>query len=160
MLAIAQMRFGTPEAAPRDHVIILDTSAWMGARSGGRRLMDAAIERARAYLHAVPARDRVMLVRADALTTPVTSFEPGRRKVEEAIVASTPGSTALNIDQAMAFAISNLAWALGHVFGAGAGGAVADATSDTVPYTALALLCATTLAGLTLSRRRRQTVSA
>ena len=57
---------------------------------------------------------------------------------------------------ALAFAISNLAWALGHVFGAGVGGALADATSDKVPYTVLAVLCATTLAGLTLSRRRQQ----
>ena len=58
------------------------------------------------------------------------------------------------LDQALAFAISNLAWALGHVLGAGVGGAVADATSDTVPYAALAVLCAVTLAGLSLSRRR------
>jgi MFS family permease len=58
------------------------------------------------------------------------------------------------LDQAMAFAISNFAWALGHVFGAGVGGAVADATSDTVPYAALAALCAATLAGLTLNRRQ------
>jgi MFS family permease len=60
------------------------------------------------------------------------------------------------LDLALAFAISNLAWALGHVFGAGVGGALADATSDKVPYTVLAVLCATTLAGLTLSRRRQQ----
>ena len=63
------------------------------------------------------------------------------------------------LDQALAFAISNLAWALGHVFGAGVGGAVADATSDTVPYAALAVLCATTLAALTL-RRRQEALSA
>jgi len=58
------------------------------------------------------------------------------------------------LDQALAFAISNLAWALGHVFGAGVGGAVADATSDTVPYAVLAVACAVTLAGLSASRRR------
>jgi MFS family permease len=63
------------------------------------------------------------------------------------------------LDQALAFAISNLAWALGHVFGAGVGGAVADATTDTVPYAALAVLCATTLGGLTLARRRQEALS-
>ena len=66
----------------------------------------------------------------------------------------TPG-----LDQALAFAISNLAWALGHVFGAGVGGALADATTDTVPYAVLAVLCATTLVGLTLSRRRQEALS-
>lgn len=64
------------------------------------------------------------------------------------------------LDQALAFAISNLAWALGHVFGAGVGGAVADATVDAVPYAALAVACALTLGGLTASRRRSEALSA
>jgi predicted MFS family arabinose efflux permease len=63
------------------------------------------------------------------------------------------------LDQALAFAISNLAWALGHVFGAGVGGAVADATADAVPYAALAVLCGVTFLGLTASRRRREALS-
>ena len=104
ILALAQMRFGTPAAAGRDHVIVLDTSAWMAARSGNHTLMDTARRMARDYLNALPARDRVMLVRADALATPATPFEPDHRKVEAAILASQPGSTALNLDQALAFA--------------------------------------------------------
>ena len=60
LLAIAQLRFGTPAATPRDHVVLLETSAWMNARSGRekRTLMDSARERALAYIKAVPARDR------------------------------------------------------------------------------------------------------
>src|ERR1043166_187965 len=90
ILAIAQLRFGSPERAGRDHVMIVDTSAWMAARSGNRTLMDLARERARRYLNALPARDRVMLVRADALATPATTFEPDRRKIEAAIQAADP----------------------------------------------------------------------
>jgi hypothetical protein len=104
LLAIAQVRFGAQAQAPRDHVILLETSSWMAARSGNRTLMDLARERARGYLRAIPMRDRVMLVRADALTTPATAFEPDRRKIEDAIAASEPGSTALNLDQALTFA--------------------------------------------------------
>src|ERR1035441_2208421 len=106
LLALAQVRFGAPAMAGRDHVIVLDTSAWMAARSGNRTLMDMARQSARDYLRAVPARDRVMLVRADALATPATSFEPDHRKVEAAILASVPGSPgrALNLDQALSFA--------------------------------------------------------
>ncbi len=58
------------------------------------------------------------------------------------------------LDLALAFSISNLAWAAGHVLGAGMGGAVAEATSDAVPYTALAVACAATFVGLTTLRRR------
>jgi hypothetical protein len=106
LLAIAQLRFGAPAAAPRDHVLLLETSAWMGARAGkdARTLMDVARERAQAYVKAAPPRDRVMLVRVDALATPATSFEPDRRKLEKAIYESQPGSTALNLEQAFAFA--------------------------------------------------------
>ena len=36
LLAVGQLRLGSPAQAGRDHVIILDTSAWMAARSGSR----------------------------------------------------------------------------------------------------------------------------
>jgi hypothetical protein len=104
VLAMAQLRLGTPEAAGRDHVIVLDTSSWMAAHSGNRTLMDIARDRARQYLKALPARDRVMLIRADALATPATAFELDRKKVDTAIRSSNAGSTALNLDQALAFA--------------------------------------------------------
>jgi hypothetical protein len=111
LLAIAQLRLGMPASAPRDHVLILDTSAWMSARTAppngrapARTLMDLARERARAYVRAVPPRDRIMLVRADALTTPATAFEPDRQRLVEAIAASEPGATALNLEQALSFA--------------------------------------------------------
>jgi MFS family permease len=52
------------------------------------------------------------------------------------------------LDQALAFSISNLAWAIGHVIGSGAGAALADATSDTVPYGLLGVACAATLLAL------------
>jgi hypothetical protein len=104
LLAMAQLRFGAPAPAGCDHVMVLDVSAWMAARSGNRTLMEIARQNARDYLRALPARDRVMLVRADALATPATAFEPGHNKIAAAIAASQPGSTALNLDQAMAFA--------------------------------------------------------
>jgi hypothetical protein len=104
ILAISQLRLGTPAQAGRDHVIVLDTSAWMAGRSGNRSLMDVARDRARQYLKALPVRDRVMLVRADGMATPATAFEVDRNKIEDAIKASQPGATALNLDQALVFA--------------------------------------------------------
>src|SRR5579872_3312932 len=46
LLAIAQLRLGSPALAGRDHVIVLDTSSWMAGRSGNRTLMDVARDRA------------------------------------------------------------------------------------------------------------------
>lgn len=67
----------------------------------------------------------------------------------------TPGMTLLThaaearkLDYGYAFALINVAWAPGQAGGAALGGAVAEATSDTVPYLALAGLAALTLAGL------------
>ena len=104
LLALAQLRFGTLLEAGHDHVIVLDTSAWMAARTGNRTLMDIARQNARSYLRAIPAGDRVMLVRADSLATPATPFEANHAVVDAAIRASSPGSTALNLDQALSFA--------------------------------------------------------
>jgi hypothetical protein len=104
LLAISQLRLGTPEQVGRDHVIVLDTSAWMAGRSGNRTLMDVARDRARQYLRALPMRDRVMLVRADGMATPATAFEVDHKKIEDAIKASEAGATALNLDQALLFA--------------------------------------------------------
>ncbi|HEV2874136.1 MAG TPA: MFS transporter [Thermoleophilaceae bacterium] len=52
------------------------------------------------------------------------------------------------LDLALAFSISNLAWAAGHLVGSAAGAALADATSDAVPYGLLGLACAATLAAV------------
>jgi predicted MFS family arabinose efflux permease len=67
----------------------------------------------------------------------------------------TPGMTLLThlseargLDYGYTFALVNLAWAPGQTLGAAGGGALARATSDAVPYLALAAVCALTLAAL------------
>ncbi len=67
----------------------------------------------------------------------------------------TPGMTLLThaaesrgLDYGYAFALMNLAWAPGQSGGAVIGGAVADATSDAVPYLALSPIAALTLVAL------------
>lgn len=102
--AIAGPRLGLIDGAGRNHVIVLDTSAWMGSRVGRLTLLDEAKDSARAYLKSVPRRDRVMLVRADALATPATAFESNHAVIEEAIRRSQPGASALNLDRAFEYA--------------------------------------------------------
>lgn len=54
----------------------------------------------------------------------------------------------LKLNHGIAFALTNLAWAAGQAVSASAGGALAEATSDRVPYLLLAAACLVTLAGL------------
>ncbi len=104
LLALGQLRVGARGPAARDHVLILDTSAWMAARAPKGTLMDQARGTAKAYVESLPAGDRLMLVRADALATPATAFEGNKQALEQAIDQSQPGSTALNLQQAFDFA--------------------------------------------------------
>lgn len=57
------------------------------------------------------------------------------------------------LDQGLAAALMNLAWAAGQILGSGGGGALAKATADGVPALATAGLCAMTLAVILLARR-------
>src|SRR4029079_5377188 len=71
----------------------------------------------------------------------------------------TPGMTLLThaaeergLDYGYAFALINRAWARGQSGGSAIGGAVAEATSDAVPYLALSAIALLTLAGLWRAR--------
>jgi len=62
-----------------------------------------------------------------------------------AMALISDSSERVGLDQGLAFAISNLAWGGGIVIGSSAGGALAEATADALPYATLALLCGLTL---------------
>lgn len=104
LLGIAQLQWGTRVENGRDHVLLLDTSSWTAERAGAGMLLDREKADARQYLDRLPSRDRVMLVRVDALTTPVTPFTANHAQLVKAIADSRPGFSALNIEQALSFA--------------------------------------------------------
>jgi MFS family permease len=64
------------------------------------------------------------------------------------------GAHRLELDQGLAFGAGNLAWASGQAVAAAGSGALAQATSDLVPYCLLAAACLLTLGVLRLKRRR------
>jgi MFS family permease len=76
-----------------------------------------------------------------------TLFTPAMALVSE-------GAQHQRLDQGLAFGLGNLAWASGQAMAAGGSGALAEATSDLVPYSLLAAACLATL-GLALIRHRR-----
>jgi len=64
------------------------------------------------------------------------------------------GAHRLELDQGLAFGLGNLAWASGQAVAAAGSGALAQATSDLVPYCLLAAACLLTLGVLRLKRRQ------
>jgi MFS family permease len=67
-----------------------------------------------------------------------TLFTPAMTLVSE-------GAQLQGLDQGLAFGLGNLAWAAGQAAAASGSGALAQATSDLVPYSLLAAACALTL---------------
>jgi len=63
-----------------------------------------------------------------------------------ALVAA--GAEGLGLNQGIAFALSNLTWAAGQSIAASASGALAEATSDLVPFSLLAVACLATLGAI------------
>jgi len=68
-----------------------------------------------------------------------TLFTPAMTLVSE-------GAQEQRLDQGLAFGLGNLAWAAGQAVAASGSGALAQATSDLVPYSLLAAACMATLA--------------
>jgi hypothetical protein len=67
------------------------------------------------------------------------------------------GAHRLGLNQGLAFGLGNLAWATGQALAAVASGAIAEATSDIVPYVLLAVIFLGTLAAIRPAGRRLTT---
>jgi MFS family permease len=64
------------------------------------------------------------------------------------------GAERVGLPQGMAFGLMNAAWAMGALVGPAAGGAVAAATGDVVPFLCSAAFCAAALAAVRRARHR------
>jgi hypothetical protein len=106
LLAISQLRLGSRDTSSRDHVLLVDSSAWMTARVGQTQLFDEARAQALLYLRALPLTDRVMLASAGALTVPLTSFESNRDRIVTALARMRPGESSVDLERAIEFAQS------------------------------------------------------
>src|SRR5450755_764920 len=62
LLAIAQLQWGSKRWRGRDHVLLLDTSAWSAGRVMDTTVLDEEKRLARGYVATLPGADRVMLV--------------------------------------------------------------------------------------------------
>jgi Mg-chelatase subunit ChlD/uncharacterized membrane protein len=115
LLAIAQLQWGTRERQGRDHIILLDTSAWSAQRaaSGQGTVLEGEKAFARRYVNGLPNRDRALVAQADSLTTPATSFTSDKKQLLAAVNGAVSGASALNLDQALKFSKQAQNWSGG-----------------------------------------------
>lgn len=76
-----------------------------------------------------------------------------------AMAMLSDAADAFGLDQALAAALMNLAWAGGQIVGAAGGGAVAKAAGDGLPMAIAAGLCAATLVGVALMSTMRDRIT-
>src|SRR3984957_18179306 len=69
-----------------------------------------------------------------------------------AMTLTSEAAQSQGLDQGLAFGLGNLAWAAGQAAAASGSGALAQATSDLVPYSLLAAVCLATLALIRVRR--------
>jgi hypothetical protein len=113
LAAAAQLQWGSRELRGREHVLLVDTSAWSAQRLGAESLLDREKSLVTGYIDALPGNDRIMLVCADSLATPVTSFTLDHAALLRALGECSAGYSALNLPQALSFARQALSWAGG-----------------------------------------------
>ena len=106
LLAIAQLRLGTPASAPRDHVLILDTSAWMARALAASRHADGSRPRSAPAHMCAPCRRATASCWCAPMRWPLPPrlSSPIAKNWKRPFRPREPGATALNLDQALAFA--------------------------------------------------------
>jgi len=124
--------------------LISPTAGRMSDRHGRLAPIRAGLAGAAVMAVLLPLPDSVLLLAA-ALVVVVAALGSFWAP---AMALLSDSSEKAGLDQALAFSIGNLAWSLGHVLGGGAGGALADATTDGLVYGLLGVACALTLAGV------------
>ncbi len=107
LLAISRMQWGGHERRGHDHVFLLDTSSWTAAPTASdpaQSVLDGEKKLARRFFSALPPGDRVMLVAASGLATPLTRFTHQQQQLASALDAARPGFSALKVDSILSFA--------------------------------------------------------
>jgi MFS family permease len=166
LMAVPSLLFGILSVLGPLH---LSNAGWGAAAIGGVWLVGAAFEAVQAPLigRFMDERGRLLPVRVALAAGAVLSLglaADGRPLVYVPLiilaamaygVLFTPafaliadGAEHVGLAQGMAFGLMNAAWAVGAMIGPAAGGAIAGATGDWIPFVLAAVLCASALAVL------------
>jgi MFS family permease len=174
LMAVPSLLFGILSVLGPLH---LSNAGWGAAAIGGVWLTGAALEAIQAPLvgRLMDRRGRLLPVRVSLAGGALVSLGLAADSrplvyVPLVVVAATfygvlftpafaliaDGAEAVGLAQGMAFGLMNAAWAVGALIGPAAGGAVAAATGDWIPFVLAAALCASALVAVHPARRLRE----
>ena len=106
ILALAGLRLGEAFES-RSVVIVVDTSVWSRAQPPGEPDgLERERREARRFLDALPAADRVLLLRTDADVTSVLPFTTDRTALGLAIASLEPSSAVADVPRAVEMALA------------------------------------------------------
>jgi MFS family permease len=172
LMALASLLFGILSVLAPLH---LSHAGWGAAAIGAVWLVNASLEAVQApfigrvsdrrgpltpvraslvastVVSAVLAADSRPLVYAPLLAIAAVSYGA---LFTPAFALIANGAESTGLAQGMAFGLMNAAWALGAATGPAAGGAIADATGDWIPFVLAAVICASLFAALRAPRPR------
>jgi MFS family permease len=169
LMALPSLLFGVLGVLAPLH---LSAAGWGAAAIGGLWIGSAALETAQAPLvgRLSDRRGRLLPVRVALAAGAAASFAlaPGGRPLvyvpfflvatlsfgvlfTPALALIADGAEDAGVAQGLAFGVMNAAWAVGAVVGPSAGGAIADATGDAVPFVLCGAACVGALALLRTS---------
>lgn len=172
LMALPSLLFGILSVLGPLH---LSRAGWGAAAIGAVWLVGAALETIQAPLvgRLTDTRGRLLPVRVSLVLSLLVSLglATGPRPLLYAplvVLAATAygvlftpafaliadGAEHVGLPQGMAFGLMNAAWAIGAMTGPSAGGAIAAATGDWIPFVLAAATCAAALAALRSARER------
>jgi len=172
LMALPSLLFGLLSVLSPLH---LAAAGWGAAAIGAVWLFAAALEGVQApYVgRLIDRRGNLLPVRVSLAAGAVTSLALAADSrplvyVPLVVLASTSygvlftpafalianGAEEIGLAQGMAFGLMNAAWAIGAMVGPAAGGAIAQATGDWIPFVLAAALCASALAALRSAHER------
>lgn len=112
LLALARVQWGTRPQSSRDHVFLVDTSAWSAAPG----VLDAEKRFLQASLNGLPLNDRALIVSTGAITKPLQIFTADREALSASTSSLRPDSSAINLERAVSYAQNAQRWS-GHAAG-------------------------------------------
>ena len=104
LAAIAWPEWKSQSTRVKQHILLIDTSAWTQQDNGHGQILEQEKTLVRRYVNTLPSRDQIMVTTVDSLVVIRTPFTKDRIKIERALSEVRPTLLALDMREVQDFA--------------------------------------------------------